>query len=325
MARPRVFISSTFYDLQHVRADLERFVSGLGYEPVLHERGSVPYGSIERLEEYCYREVQLADIVVSVIGGRYGSPSQENPYSVSQRELTTAIESDIPVFVFVESSVLAEYKTYLLNKLVDGIQYQHVDDSRVYSFLEEVHSLPRNNPIIGFDSAQQIIEHLRAQWAGLFQSLLSEQQRLGQVRLIEDLRSGISTINRLVTFLTAERRSSEDAIQSILLINHPAFRRIRSATDTPYRVIFTNRDEMASWLKAHRFTRAPWDDSDKEEWMRESSGATSELLSISREIFDQDGNLRVFTEDQWNESWISIQELTSDPYGLPASEDDMPF
>jgi hypothetical protein len=26
MAKPRVFISSTFYDLRHLRADLERFI-----------------------------------------------------------------------------------------------------------------------------------------------------------------------------------------------------------------------------------------------------------------------------------------------------------
>ncbi len=39
MARPRVFISSTFYDLKQVRSDLERFINDMGYDPVLHERG----------------------------------------------------------------------------------------------------------------------------------------------------------------------------------------------------------------------------------------------------------------------------------------------
>jgi hypothetical protein len=44
MAKPRVFISSTYYDLKNVRADLERFVRDKGFDPVLHERGNVPYG-----------------------------------------------------------------------------------------------------------------------------------------------------------------------------------------------------------------------------------------------------------------------------------------
>jgi hypothetical protein len=56
--RPRVFISSTFYDLRQVRADLEYFVrQEMGYEPVLHERGAIPYGASNKLEDSAYREV----------------------------------------------------------------------------------------------------------------------------------------------------------------------------------------------------------------------------------------------------------------------------
>lgn len=32
MAKPRIFISSTFYDLKQVRSDLDNFITGLGYE-----------------------------------------------------------------------------------------------------------------------------------------------------------------------------------------------------------------------------------------------------------------------------------------------------
>lgn len=39
MANLRVFVSSTFYDLHHVRNDLFNFLSSMGYEPVLHEKG----------------------------------------------------------------------------------------------------------------------------------------------------------------------------------------------------------------------------------------------------------------------------------------------
>jgi len=37
MAIPRVFISSTYYDLRHVRNDLEVFLRNLGYDPVMHD------------------------------------------------------------------------------------------------------------------------------------------------------------------------------------------------------------------------------------------------------------------------------------------------
>ena len=51
MAKPKVFISSTFYDLRHVRADIERFIREVGYDPVLNEQGNIPYGKEDKLEE----------------------------------------------------------------------------------------------------------------------------------------------------------------------------------------------------------------------------------------------------------------------------------
>ena len=98
MARPRVFISSTFYNLKQVRSDLEAFIRGLGYEVVLNERGAIPYGHEEKLEEYCYREINSCDIVVAIIGGRFGAPSQQEPYSISQIELKTSTDLGKPTY-----------------------------------------------------------------------------------------------------------------------------------------------------------------------------------------------------------------------------------
>jgi hypothetical protein len=115
MAQPRVFISSTFYDLKQVRVDLERFIKQMGYEPVLNESGKIAYGTDKKLEEYCYREIDLCDVVVSIVGGRFGSDSQQDPYSISQMELKTAIERGKAVYIFIERSVRAEFSTYLKN------------------------------------------------------------------------------------------------------------------------------------------------------------------------------------------------------------------
>lgn len=67
MAKPRIFISSTYYDLKYVRADLERFIESLGYEPVRFEKGNIPYGKDLSPESYAYREIELCDIIVSII------------------------------------------------------------------------------------------------------------------------------------------------------------------------------------------------------------------------------------------------------------------
>jgi len=37
MARPRIFVSSTFYDLRHVRNDLENFIKTMGYDTIMND------------------------------------------------------------------------------------------------------------------------------------------------------------------------------------------------------------------------------------------------------------------------------------------------
>ena len=132
MAKPRVFISSTFYDLLYVREDLERFIRELGYEPVRHETGSIPYSKETPLEESAYQEVTQSDIIVCVIGGRYGSDSSTREGSITQNELKQALKKRIQVYIFVEQNVLSEYSTYLQIKENENIKYSHADNVAVY-------------------------------------------------------------------------------------------------------------------------------------------------------------------------------------------------
>ncbi|OGU15970.1 MAG: hypothetical protein A2076_04850 [Geobacteraceae bacterium GWC2_53_11] len=156
MAIPRVFISSTFYDLRQVREDLERFIKELGYEPVRHETGAIPYGKEDTPEAYAYREVELCDIIITIIGGKYGTASQhEHGYSITQNELRRALEKGIQVFIFIEKSVLSEFSTYKINKDNKSTKYNFVDDIKVYEFIEHLYKLPRNNPISGWSGRQE--------------------------------------------------------------------------------------------------------------------------------------------------------------------------
>ena len=52
MARPRIFISSTFYDLRQIRSELDKFITNLGYEPVRNEEGDIPYDKDEEIQKY---------------------------------------------------------------------------------------------------------------------------------------------------------------------------------------------------------------------------------------------------------------------------------
>lgn len=49
MAKPRIFISSTFCDLKQIRTDLDSFIELIGYEALRNEEGDIPYGKLNEL------------------------------------------------------------------------------------------------------------------------------------------------------------------------------------------------------------------------------------------------------------------------------------
>ena len=312
MAKPRIFISSTYYDLKYVRSDLERFIKDQGYEPVLNEYGHIPYGSKEKLEQYCYKEIENCDILVAVIGGRYGSESQEGKGSVSNMELKTAIEQGKQAYVFIDKSVNAEYQTYLCNKDSKGIKFASVDNVKIFEFIEEIHALKVNNQIQSFDSVLDITKYLREQWAGLFQRLLSESARQKEVKIIEDLKHTSSTLNQLVDYLIAEKSKGDSAINDILFSNHPAFDEVRKKGDLPIRIIFSTKDELFSLFKSYNFIE------DDDAW-RSQEGYTvwkiprkGQYIKVADSIFDENGKLKSMTPSDWKDEFILI-------------EDDIPF
>jgi len=329
MARPRVFVSSTFYDLRQVRADLDRFIRSIGYEAVLNENGQIPYGKDEALEEYCYREVMTVDILVAVVGGRFGSPSQQSDYSITQKEIKTALANDKPVYVFVQREVHAEYDTYKRNKGNDSIVYAAVTDKKVYAFLEEIYSLPNNNPVAPFERSEDITEFLRAQWAGLFQRFLSEQTKKQEAKLVGSLAATTATLNELVQLLS-EREPNSKAVAEILLTTHPFFEELRRITRAPYRLFFPNRNELVEWLKARGYTAVDdvlWDDPEFEEWVATTSRAGKKqfnYLHIKTSIFEDTGKLKLFTPSEWDPKWVYIKSVEEAPTPT-LTDDDIPF
>lgn len=212
MAKPRVFVSSTYYDLRHIRASLENFIEELGYEPVLSEKGDIAFSPDIPLDESCYREVANVDILVLIVGGRYGSEASHTKEankqtlkefyaryeSITKLEFTKAIEQDIPVYVLIETAVYSEYQTFTKNQLNQSIVYAHVDSIGVFQFIQELLSLSRNNPVHRFERFAEIESWLRDQWAGLFREFLSQKSTQRQ---ISGLGTQVSDLTEITTTL----------------------------------------------------------------------------------------------------------------------------
>ena len=206
MAKPRVFVSSTYYDLKHVRSSLDRFIDSLGFEPVLSEKGDIAFTPDSPLDESCYREAAGADIFVLVIGGRYGTEASgkekapkrsffERYESITKKEYESAITRDIPIYILVENNVYSEYQTYLRNKDSKKITYAHVDSVNVFRLIEDILSKPRNNPTHTFERFSEIEIWLREQWAGLFRELLQRQSQQQQLSALGAQVSELRAIN----------------------------------------------------------------------------------------------------------------------------------
>lgn len=252
MAKPRVFVSSTYYDLKHIRASLDLFIDSLGFEPVLSEKGDIAYTHDRPLDESCYREAENSDIFVLVVGGRYGSEVSndkkrvskeffERYDSITRKEYESASARDIPIYILLEKGVHSEYQTYLRNKDVESISYAHVDSVNVFVLIEDILSRPRNNPVQTFERFEEIENWLRDQWAGLFRELLrrqSQQQQLaGLSAQVGELKATNETLKKYLeaVMLGADRMESSRLIES-----------------EEQRLLALRRDEAAStndWVK----------------------------------------------------------------------------
>jgi hypothetical protein len=325
MARPRVFISSTFYDLRQIRADLDSFIQRMGFESVRNETGRIPYGKEESPESYCYREIESCDIVVSIIGGRFGSQSQQSAYSISQSEVRTAIKQEKSLFVFVDKGVLSEYQTYLKNKGVSGVQFHFVDRPEIYQFIEEVIGLPKNNPIHPFETAEDITSFLREQWAGIFQSFLREKDRTREVSLTLRLEQTAATLDRLVQFLSKQNETHEDILGQIVLANHPAFQSIAKLLGIKFRVFFESLEELGALLEAYSYEEAadPFEEEEYLMWERLNRQKTEKrVLSLKREMFAEDGKVKPYGSIKWDEKWATLE---TKPIQAEVTDDDIPF
>jgi hypothetical protein len=230
MAKPRVFLSSTFYDLKQVRSSLESFIASLGYDPVLSEKGSIAYSPDVALDESCYREAQGCDIFVLIIGGRYGAEVSESHSvemkgfyeryeSITRKEYESAIERDIPTYVLLEKSVFSEYETFKRNRDNQTINYAHVDSVNIFGLIDYILTRPRNNPVYHFELSTEIETWLREQWAGLFRELIKSRADRTQIsslaEQITDLTNVSATLKRYLEEVVARVGDKKEAKEII--------------------------------------------------------------------------------------------------------------
>ncbi|MEO8426597.1 MAG: DUF4062 domain-containing protein [Verrucomicrobiota bacterium] len=129
-----MFVSSTCYDLNKVRADMKRFLENMGLDPVRSETPAFPVSPQTSPVENCLRAVkERADIFVLIVGARYGSQNGSGR-SVTNLEYLEAKAKGIPVYVFVLKQILSVLPVWKMNPQAN---YQGtVDTPKLFEFVE---------------------------------------------------------------------------------------------------------------------------------------------------------------------------------------------
>ncbi len=231
MARLRVFISSTCYDLDILRGELRPFISGMGYEPVMSDYSDVLYDPRSHTHDSCLKDVPSCDMVILIVGSRFGGtavPSAlqqldftsleklstkadvldtKEKLSITQLEVLKAVEAAIPVYAFVDERVLHDHHVYEKNKekkdVIDHIEFPSIQKREtaryIFEFINFLSHRTTNNSVLAFSRLEDIRTQLASQWSQLFQRLLLEgRTRAQEARRYRDFSERIDDLKAVV-------------------------------------------------------------------------------------------------------------------------------
>lgn len=239
MAGLKVFISSTCADLGSHREQIRSLLVRMGYEPIMSEFSDVLYDHRQHTHASCLRDVTNADIVILLIGSRFGGSIvpealndldlsklneiskkgyealQEKKISITQAEVIQSIQNGIPLFTFVDQNVRSDHHLYQKNKgknHADLIEYPSISSKDtakyIFEFINFINSRVSNNSIIPYSNFSDIESHLIKQWSLTFQRLLQEsREKLQDAQkrdaLLEEMRNLKAAVIQAIPLGTA--------------------------------------------------------------------------------------------------------------------------
>lgn len=172
MAKLNIFVSSTCYDLNQIRKDLNEAIISLGHTPIMCENTDFSVNPHSTNTENCLKNVEEADVFVLVIGNRYGYQDANTGKSITNSEFLKAVEKSIPIYTFTLKQMVYVFDVWKANP--DANFSSIVDSNKIFEFIDDVrYKSGRWN--FTFENAQDIIATLKDQLSSLFKESLAYQ------------------------------------------------------------------------------------------------------------------------------------------------------
>lgn len=216
---PNIFISSTISDLHYLRDALRDSVADLSYNPVMSDYGEVGYLHPQTAAASCYRSLRQCQMVVLIVGKRYGKIAQDG-VSATHREFLTAQECGIPTISFVEAQVLNYKEVYEADPnatLWDT--FPGMDAPRkTFEFIDSITASPTYNGLIPFTSVAAAKRILKLQIADFVGERLNETIKPVRSEVQEVLAEIKTMRNQLMHSATGASQTNEEAKQYLTVM-----------------------------------------------------------------------------------------------------------
>lgn len=244
MSVPKIFVSSTCYDLNEVRMMIHETIRNFGYEPIMSEFDDIFYSPDAHVQDACISAINSCDMFIMIIGDKYGSTYHKNnvnttiPSSVTLEEFGKAISLNIPKIIFLNKLIHYDYNNYcrfLAQYYIDYFSQHPNNDNNseikneirinfdatypfpkseyryIFYFLDKIKELSTGNAYHEFENSKDIQKILIKQWAGyMTKSLQSFKKNSSQNLLEKHIDDKISKLEALITTLVNGISKSED-------------------------------------------------------------------------------------------------------------------
>lgn len=171
----KIFISSTATDLIDIRAELLHIIPKWGFVALGYEEPGFPKPLGINPHDICLKAVDKCDILLLIIGGKYGSlyegidPNyRDKGLSITRCEADLAYKSGKGFITFIRDTVWNEWKSYnsflIKGNSSESFPLFYVDDYRIFEFIDE--TVKRKKYIDPFNNSVQLKEYLKGQLTG---------------------------------------------------------------------------------------------------------------------------------------------------------------
>jgi hypothetical protein len=156
---PKVFLSSTIYDLRDLRDAVQTALRKDGYTVLASEDGSIPVDSNKHSYEVCLDAARNCDCLVAVIDGRFGGTMPDGKTSITQAEVVTALGKGRQVYVFVRKEVWDAKEVYNAHAKAGHpfVASKIVDDERVFHVIDAIRKRATGNWVFQFNKPSDLI------------------------------------------------------------------------------------------------------------------------------------------------------------------------